>query len=108
VTEGLVEGFLCHILGILAVIGYPLGDGKNFLLVTKNQFLEGLRISALCCGHQHFVGFFGYIRCPNRFHGLDPPAIFPRKVAANRKAISMPGAVRDQNGLEVARNMADT
>jgi len=36
------------------------------------------------------------------------PAIFARKVATHKKAISMPGAVRDENGLEVARNMADT
>jgi len=90
------------------VIGYPLGHGENFLLVTKNQFLEGLRISALGRRHQHFVGFFAYIGCPGRFHGLDPRAIFARKVINHKKAIGMPGGVRDENGLEVARNMADT
>jgi hypothetical protein len=67
-----------------------------------------LRISALCRGHKQFVGFFACIGCTGRFHGLDPPAMFARIVAANRKAISMPGAVRDEDGLEVALNMVDT
>jgi hypothetical protein len=29
-------------------------------------------------------------------------------ITSHEKAIGMPGGVRDENGLEVARNMADT
>jgi len=70
--EGFVKALLCHIFGILAVIGYPLRHSENSLPVTKNQFLESLRISALCSGHQRAVGVFAYIGCTRSFHEIDP------------------------------------
>jgi hypothetical protein len=45
--ESLVKTLLRHIFGILPVIRYPLRHGEDFLLVTKNYFLESLSISAL-------------------------------------------------------------
>jgi hypothetical protein len=38
------------------VVGYPLRHGKNSPFVTKNQFLEGVRLSTLCCSHQFGAG----------------------------------------------------
>jgi hypothetical protein len=51
VEESLVKTVLDNIFGILAVIRYPLRQGKNSPFVTKNQLLEGMRISALCGSH---------------------------------------------------------
>jgi hypothetical protein len=78
--EGLVKAFLRHIFGILPAIRYPLRHGQNSLLVTKNQLLESLRISALCGSHQRAVGVFVYIRCTRRFHWSDPPPPLRHKV----------------------------
>jgi hypothetical protein len=94
-------------LGVLSVIRYALRDGKNFRLVTQYQFLESLRISALCRGYQRALAFFGYIGCPYCFHDLDPP-IFADSVAAEEKAIGMPTLVLDENDSEVAGSVADT
>jgi hypothetical protein len=71
--EGLVKTLLRHIFGILPVIRYPLRHGENSLLVTKNQFLESLPISALCGSHQRTIGISVYTGCTRHFHESDPP-----------------------------------
>ena len=71
--EGLVKTLLRHIFGILPVIGYPLRHGENSLFVTKDQFPESLRISALCGVNQRTVGVLVYTRSTRRFHESDPP-----------------------------------
>jgi hypothetical protein len=48
VKERFVKTVLHHIFGVLVVIRYSLRHGKEFPLVTKSQFLEGLRISGFC------------------------------------------------------------
>src|ERR1700687_1789808 len=78
--EGLVKTLLRHIFGILPVIRYPLRHGENSLLVTKNQFLESLCISALCGSHQRSVGVFVYTGCTRRFHEFYPPPPLGHKV----------------------------
>jgi hypothetical protein len=74
--EGLVKTLLCYIFGIFPVIRYPLRHGENPLPVTKNQFLESLRISALCGSHQRAVRVFVYTDSTRRFHESDPPRHF--------------------------------
>ncbi len=71
--EGLVKTLLRRIFGILPVIRYPLRHGENSLLVTKNQFLKSLRVSALCGSHQRAVRVFVYTGSARRFHESDPP-----------------------------------
>jgi hypothetical protein len=80
VKEGLLQTLLRHIFGILAVIRYPLRHGEHGLLVTQNQSLERLRISALCGSYQRLVGAFVYPRCAERFHESDPPPPLRHKV----------------------------
>jgi hypothetical protein len=46
-----VKALLRHIFGILPAVRYALRHRDNFLSVTKNQFLERLRISTLRGGH---------------------------------------------------------
>jgi hypothetical protein len=46
-----VKTLLRHIFGILPVIRYALRHSDNFLPMTKNQFFESQRISALRCSH---------------------------------------------------------
>jgi len=67
-----VKAFLRHVFSIFPVIRNALRDGENFLAVTKNQFLESLRISTLCGGHQRFVGMFVRSCCAKRFHESNP------------------------------------
>jgi hypothetical protein len=71
--EGFVKTLLRHIFGILPVIGYPLRHGENSLLMTKNQFLESLCISAPCGSHQRAVGVSVYTGSARRFHESKPP-----------------------------------
>jgi hypothetical protein len=71
--EGFVKALLRHIFGILAIIGYPLRHGKNSPVVTKNQSLESLCISALCGSYQRLVGVVVYARCAKHIHEPDPP-----------------------------------
>src|SRR5467141_3212309 len=78
--ENLVKTLLRHIFRILPVIRYPLRHGENSLLVTKNQFLESLRISALRGSHQRGIGVFVYTGCTRRFHESDPPPPLRHKV----------------------------
>jgi len=73
VKESFVKTVLGHIFGILSVIRYPLRYGKNSLLVTKNQFLESARISALCGSDQRTVRVSVYTRSTRRFHESEPP-----------------------------------
>jgi hypothetical protein len=54
--ESLVKALLHHIFGILPVVGYPLRHRKSSPFVTKNQFLEGVRLPTLCCSHQFGAG----------------------------------------------------
>jgi len=49
--EGFVKALLRHIFCVLPVIRYVLCHVDNFLSVTKNQFLERLRISTLRGSH---------------------------------------------------------
>jgi len=75
-----MKALLRHVLGILPVIGYPLRHGENFLPVTKKQFLESLRLSALCGSDQRGVRVFVYTGCTRRFHESDPPPPLRHKV----------------------------
>jgi hypothetical protein len=105
--EGLVKTLLRHIFGILPVIRYPLRHGENSLFVTKNQFLESVRISALCGCHQRAVGFSVNITCTNGFHNSVPPRQLLEPQTALNKAIGAPEAADDDNRLEVADKMED-
>src|SRR5258708_20020060 len=71
--ESLVKTFLRNIFGILPVKRNALRHRQNSLPMTKNQFLESLRISALCRSHQRAVGVFVYTGRTRRFHECDPP-----------------------------------
>jgi hypothetical protein len=82
-NEGLVKALQRHIFGILAVIGYPLRHGKNSPVVTKNQSLESLRISALCGSYQRLIGVVFYTRCAKRIHESDPPPPLRHKSKRN-------------------------
>src|SRR5713101_4013205 len=73
VKEGLLKTLLGHIFGILPVIRYPLRHGKNSLLVTKNQFLKSLCISALCGSDQRGVRVSVYTDSTSSFHESEPP-----------------------------------
>src|SRR5438309_8582903 len=66
--EGLVKTLLRHILSIFPVIRNALRHGEHSLPVTKNQFLESLRISALCGSHQRAVRVLIYTGSTRRFH----------------------------------------
>src|SRR5258707_15593967 len=78
--ESLVKTFLRHIFGILPVKCNGLRHRQNSLPVTKNQFLESLRISALCGSHQRAAGEFVYTGRTRRFHECDPPPPLRNKV----------------------------
>src|SRR6267143_1525147 len=86
--ESLVKTFLCHIFGILPVMRNALRHGQNSLPVTKNQFLESLRISALCGSHQCAVGVFVYTGRTRRFHESDPPPPLRHKVKKLTSALA--------------------
>src|SRR6266849_931928 len=95
--EGLVKTLLRRIFGILPVIRNALRHGENSLLVAKNQFLESLRISALCGSHQRAVRVFVYTGSTGRFHDptLPPlrthskkPTSAPAKAHIERTGIS--------------------
>jgi hypothetical protein len=43
--------------------------------VTKNQFLESLRISALYGSHERAVRVFVHTGCTRPFHEPDPPPV---------------------------------
>src|SRR3989442_11218484 len=94
--ENLVKTFLRHIFGILPVIRYPSRHGENSLLVTKNQFLESLRISALCGSHQGAVRVFVYTGSARRFHESDPPP--PLRHSKRNQLARQPKRI--SNGLE--------
>src|SRR5437879_7818742 len=110
-NEGFVKTLLRHIFGILPVIRYPLRHGENSLLMAKNQFLESLRISALCGSHQRAVRVFVYTHSTRRFHEADPPPLLRHEVKRNQlvrqpKRISNgleygPLMVRSQNAIPV-------
>src|SRR6266446_4563929 len=95
--EGFVKTLLHDIFGILPVIRYPLRHGQNSLLVTKNQFLESLRISALCGSDQRAVRVFVYTGSTRRFHESDPPPLLRHEVKRNELARQ---PKRISNGLE--------
>jgi hypothetical protein len=69
--ESFVKSLLRNVFGILSVIRYSLCHGENSLLVTKNQFLESLRFSALCGSNHSAVGVFAYTDFAKRFHNPD-------------------------------------
>src|SRR6266849_2785073 len=95
--EGFVKTLLHDIFGILPVIRYPLRHGQNSLLVTKNQFLESLRISALCGSDQRAVRVFVYTSSTRRFHESDPPPAISTQNKRNQLARQ---PKRISNGLE--------
>src|SRR5258708_20269062 len=81
--EGLVKALLRHIFRIFPIIRYPLRHGENSLLVTKNQLVKGLRISALCGSHKRAVGVFVYADSKRRSHESEPPPLFRHKGKKN-------------------------
>jgi len=95
--EGLVEALLYYIFGIFPVIRYPSRHGENSLLVTKNQSLESLLISALCGSDQRAVGVFVYATSTRRFHKANPPPLLRHEVKRNELARQ---PQRISNGLE--------
>src|SRR5260221_2745856 len=103
--ESLVKALLHHIFGILPVVGYPLRHGKNSPFVTKNQFLEGVRLSTLCCGHQFGVGVLVYANCPKRSHESVPP--WPKRQPVRNGAIAVPDGVEKEEVLEAIGRIGD-
>jgi hypothetical protein len=102
-----VKTLLHHIFGILAIVRYPLRQGKYSPFVTKNQFLEGERLSTLCGGHQLSVGVFGHTTCTKGFHSPVPPRHLLKQQTTLNEAIGAPQAAGDNNGFEVADKMGD-
>src|SRR5260370_2796913 len=84
--EGLVKGLLRRMLRIFPIIRYPLRQGENSLLVTKNHLVKGLRISALCGSHKRAVGVFVYADSKRRSHESEPPPLFRHKGKRNELA----------------------
>src|SRR5260370_7259416 len=82
--EGLVKALLRHIFRIFPIIRYPLRHGENSLLVTKNQLVKGLRISALFGSHKRAVGSFVYADSKRRSHESEPPPLFLHKGKKNK------------------------
>jgi hypothetical protein len=88
--ESFVKSLLRNVFGILSVIRYSLCHGENSLLVTKNQFLESLRFSALCGSNHSAVGVFAYTDFAKRFHNPDLSRRFVTTRLALKKAINLP------------------
>jgi hypothetical protein len=107
VEENLVKTVLHNIFCVLAVIRYPQRHGKNSPFVTKNQFLEGMRIPALCGSHKRAVGVLAYITSTKDLHNSLPPRPLLKRRTTLNKAIGAPEAAGDDNGLEVADRMGD-
>src|SRR5260370_24615123 len=84
--ENFVKTLLRHIFRIFPIIRYPLRHGENSLLVTKNQLVKGLRISALCGGHKRAVGVFVYDDSKRRSHESEPPPLFRHNGKRNELA----------------------
>jgi len=107
--EGLVEALLRNILGILPIIGDAFRHGENSPLVPKNQFLERLAISVLCCGHQRGVRVFVDNCSGKRFHESVP---FPQPRHKASETISARAKSRiewtQKSSSDAARGECDT
>src|SRR5260370_11825314 len=105
--ERLVKSVLESGFEILAVLRYALRQGKNSPFVTKNQFLEGERLSTLCGGHQRGVGVFADISYTKGFHNSVPPGHLLKRQTTLNRAIGTPEATDDDDGLELTDRIGD-
>jgi len=85
-----------------------LCHSENSLLVTKNQFLESLRFSALCGSNHSAVGVFAYTDFAKRFHNPDLSRRFVTTRLALKKAINLPDRAWKPDGLQVPSRVGDT